>query len=571
MKKTLLALLLAMPLAMSAQYKSQVWSPDNGDGTYTNPVINADYSDPDVCVGASGEDFYLTASSFNCIPGLPILHSKDLVNWEIVGHAIKQLLPADRYAVPQHGNGVWAPSIRYNEHNATYYIYWGDPDLGVFVVTAKDPAGEWTEPKCVIPGKGMIDTTPLWDEDGKCYLVNGWANSRCQFNSVLTVREMSPDGMKAIGNPVIVFDGNGSNDRTAEGPKFYKRDGWYWIMCPAGGVPVGHQLAMRSKSPFGPYESKTVLATGNTEVNGPHQGGWVHLKSGEDWFMHFQDKEAYGRVVWLEPVTWKDNWPVMGEKQGVKVYGKTEKYSGQPVLKYKKPNVGKTYPVNNPVESDEFNTPTLGKQWQWHANYDQTFGMPTPNGFFRLFCHRQSADYKNLWEAGNLLLQKTPADNFTATAKLTMTAKDEQQYGGIIVMGMDYSSIVLRRVGDKFELQQITCKQADKGKPETITTLATLKPTEVDANPYQPSIHCQLYMRLKVEYIGGKTKAGENKHEARVTFAYSKDGKKFTACGEPFTMRQGKWIGAKIGLCAAEPAGKKVRGWVDVDWFRITK
>ena len=571
MKKTLLALLLAMPLAMSAQYKSQVWSPDNGDGTYTNPVINADYSDPDVCVGASGEDFYLTASSFNCIPGLPILHSKDLVNWEIIGHAIKQLLPADRYAVPQHGNGVWAPSIRYNEHNATYYIYWGDPDLGVFVVTAKDPAGEWTEPKCVIPGKGMIDTTPLWDEDGKCYLVNGWANSRCQFNSVLTVREMSPDGMKAIGDPVIVFDGNGSNDRTAEGPKFYKRDGWYWIMCPAGGVPVGHQLAMRSKSPFGPYESKTVLATGTTEINGPHQGGWVHLKSGEDWFLHFQDKEAYGRVVWLEPVTWKDNWPVMGEKQGVKVYGKTEKYSGQPVLKYKKPNVGKTYPVNNPVESDEFNTTTLGKQWQWHANYDQTFGMPTPFGYYRLFCHRQSADFKNLWEAGNLLLQKTPADNFTATTKLTMTAKDEQQYGGLIVMGMDYSSIVLRRVGDKFELQQITCKQADKGKPETITTLATLKPTEVDANPYQPSIHCQLYMRLKVEYIGGKTKAGENKHEARVTFAYSKDGKKFTPCGEPFTMRQGKWIGAKIGLCAAEPAGKKVRGWVDVDWFRITK
>lgn len=571
MKKTLFALLLAMPLSLSAQYKSQVWSPDNGDGTFTNPVINADYSDPDVCVGASGEDFYLTASSFNCIPGLPILHSKDLVNWEIVGHAIKKLLPADRYAIAQHGNGVWAPSIRYNEHNATYYIYWGDPDLGVFVVTAKDPAGEWTEPKCVIPGKGMIDTTPLWDEDGRCYLVNGWANSRCQFNSVLTVREMSADGMQAIGDPVIVFDGNGSNDRTAEGPKFYKRNGWYWIMCPAGGVPVGHQLAMRSKSPFGPYESKTVLARGTTNVNGPHQGGWVHLKSGEDWFMHFQDKEAYGRVVWLEPVTWKDNWPVMGEKQGVKVYGKTEKYSGQPVLKYKKPNVGKTYPVNNPVESDEFNTPVLGKQWQWHANYDQTFGMPTPYGYFRLFCHRQSADYKNLWEAGNLLLQKTPADNFTATAKLTMTAKDDQQYGGIIVMGMDYSSIVLRRVGDHFELQQITCKQADKGKPETITTLATLKPTEVDTNPYQPSIHCQLYMRLKVEYIGGLTKDGENKHEARVTFAYSKDGKKFTPCGDAFTMRQGKWIGAKIGLCAAEPAGKKVRGWVDVDWFRITK
>lgn len=216
MRKTFLTLLSVVAMTMSAQYKSQVWSPDNGDGTFTNPVINADYSDPDVCVGASGEDFYLTASSFNCIPGLPILHSKDLVNWEIINYAIEALPPLERYNIPQHGNGVWAPSIRYNEHNQTYYIYWGDPDLGVFVVTAKDPAGKWSAPQCIIEGKGMIDTTPLWDEDGRCYLVNGWANSRCQFNSVLTVREMSADGMRQIGNPVIVFDGNGTPNRTAE-------------------------------------------------------------------------------------------------------------------------------------------------------------------------------------------------------------------------------------------------------------------------------------------------------------------------------------------------------------------
>ena len=392
--------MLTMGMMAQSNYKSQVWSPDNGDGTYTNPVINADYSDPDVCVGASGEDFYLTASSFNCIPGLPILHSKDLVNWEIVNHAVKALPPFDRYRTPQHGNGVWAPSIRYNATTKLYYIYWGDPDLGVFVTTASDPKGEWSEPKCIIEGKGMIDTTPLWDDDGRCYLVNGWANSRCQFNSVLTVREMSPDGMKQIGNPVIVFDGNGTNDRTAEGPKFYKHNGWYWIMCPAGGVPTGHQLAMRSKSPFGPYESNIVLAKGTTNINGPHQGGWVHLKSGEDWFLHFQDKEAYGRVVWLEPMKWVDGWPVMGENAGkVKAYGKLEKYCGQPVLKHQKPNVGGTYPVVNPAESDEFNEPVLGKQWQWHSNYDQTFGMPTPYGYYRIFCHKQSKDYKNMWEA----------------------------------------------------------------------------------------------------------------------------------------------------------------------------
>jgi beta-xylosidase len=419
----------------------------------------------------------------------------------------------------------------------------------------------------------MIDTCPLWDEDGRCYLVNGWANSRCQFNSVLTVREMTPDGMQAISDPVIVFDGNGTNDRTSEGPKFYKRDGWYWIMNPAGGVPIGHQLAMRSRSPFGPYESKTVLAQGDTNINGPHQGGWVHLKSGEDWFLHFQDKEAYGRVVWLEPVKWVDGWPTMGEKVGkVKAYGKLEKYSGQPVLTYKKPKVN--VPVNvpvNPVESDEFNTTVLGKQWQWNANYDQTYGMPTPYGYYRVFCHRQSADYKNMWEAGNLLLQKTPADNFTATAKVEVTAKDEDQYGGITVFGMDYSALVLRRVGDEFQLQQITCKKADKGGAEDVKVLKTFKPSAADKVDYQPALHRQMYLRLSVKYIGGKNSDGTNKHEAHVQFAYSEDGKKFHDCGDVFTMRQGKWVGAKVGILAAEKAGKKVRGWVDVDWFRITK
>ena len=265
-----------LPLLSQAQYKSQVWSPDNGDGTYTNPVINADYSDPDVCVGASGKDYYMTASSFNCIPGLPVLHSTDLVNWEIVGHALKRQCPAEVFDKPAHGMGVWAPCIRY--HNGEYYIYWGDPDYGVYMVKTKDPAGQWDNPVLVIPGKGMIDTSPLWDDDGRCYLVNGWAGSRADMKSVLSVRELSSDGTRAIGDPVIVFDGNNVH-HTAEGPKFYKRDGWYWIMCPAGGVASGWQLALRSKSPFGPYECKTVMAQGRSKVNGPHQGGWVHTAS----------------------------------------------------------------------------------------------------------------------------------------------------------------------------------------------------------------------------------------------------------------------------------------------------
>ena len=544
--KKLLSTLILLPVAAFAQYKSLVWSPDNGNGTYTNPVINADYSDPDVCVGPSGEDYYLTASSFQCIPGLPILHSKDLVNWEIVGHALTSLYEGDEalqqhFSTPQHGAGVWAPSIRY--HNGEYYIYWGDPDYGVYMVKTKDPAGKWDTPVCVIRGKGYIDTTPLWDDDGRCYLVNGWANSRAKFASVLTVRELSADGTRAIGQPVIVFDGNGNENHTCEGPKFYKRDGWYWILCPAGGVPTGFQLAMRSKSPFGPYEHKVVLAQGKTAINGPHQGGWIHTKYGEDWFLHFQDKEAYGRVVHLQPVDWSSGWPIMGKK-------------GEPVVTYQKPRSSSSTIVN-PVESDEFNSPTLGKQWQWQANYDEKYGVPTAFGTFRIYTHKLDEGWKSLWEVPNMLLQKTPADKFTVTTKLRMTSKADGQFGGLIMMGLDYSAMVVRRIGQEFQLVQMTCKGADKGKQQTENLIATLKPTWEDKTQYRPGIHEDIYLRLAVD-------------DSKLRFSYSADGKKFTECGEEFQMKEGKWIGAKFGFVAAESDPKCDRGWVEADWIRIT-
>ena len=558
-RKTTLSILMSLltTLSVSAQYCSQVWSPDNGDGTYTNPVINADYSDPDVCVGPSGEDYYMTASSFQCVPGLPILHSKDLVNWEIINYALGNLYEGDEallqhFSTPQHGAGVWAPSIRF--HDGWYYIYWGDPDFGVYMVKTQDPAGKWEAPVCVIKGQGYIDTCPLWDEDGRCYLVNGWANSRSKFASVLTVRELSADGTKAIGEPVIVFDGNGTENRTCEGPKFYKRDGWYWIMCPAGGVPTGFQLAMRSKSPYGPYEHKIVLAQGKTNINGPHQGGWVHTKYGEDWFLHFQDKEAYGRVVHLNPVDWSTGWPIMGQK-------------GEPVSTYRKPKSASSVIVN-PVESDEFNAPTLGKQWQWQANYDEKFGTATAFGTYRLYTYKLSEGWKNLWQVPNMLLQKTPADEFTVTTKIRMTSKSDGQMGGLIMMGLDYSALVVKRVGKSFQLLQLTCKDADKGNAQTEKLIATLKPTAEDKIDYKPGIHEDIYLRLTVSNDAAGVAHGG---KPMVRFAWSLDGKKFQTCGDDFTMRQGKWIGAKFGFVSVETDPKCDRGWLDADWIRITK
>ena len=560
-----------LTLSAQAQYRSEVWSPDNGDGTYTNPVINADYSDPDVCVGPSGEDYYLTASSFQCAPGLPILHSRDLVNWEIVNYALPSLYPGfpklqEHFSTPRHGAGVWAPSIRY--HKGQYYIYWGDPDYGVFMVKTKngDPAGEWEAPVCVIEGKGYIDTTPLWVADSgapsageRCYLVNGWANSRSKFASVLTVRELSADGTRAIGQPVIVFDGNGTENRTCEGPKFYWRDGWYWILCPAGGVPSGFQLAMRSKSPYGPYEHKIVLQQGKTTINGPHQGGWVHTKYGEDWFLHFQDKEAYGRVVHLQPVDWSSGWPVMGRK-------------GEPVTTYTKPKASATVLVN-PVESDEFNAPAIGRQWEWHANYDEKFGVPTAFGTMRVYTHKLSEGWKNFWEVPNLLLQKTPADEFTVTTKVRFTSKADGQLGGLIMMGHNYGALVVRREGKAFQLLLMSCKDADRGKPQAEELIATLKPTAEDKTDYKPGLHEEIYLRLSVTLPDKALLRNDNGFTGKpmVSFAYSLDGKRFTPCGTPIEMRQGKWIGAKFGYIAVDTNPKSDRGWIDADWLRVTR
>lgn len=532
----ILMLILAATTA-GAQQRSLVWTPDRGDGTYVNPVINADYSDPDVC--AVGDDYYLTASSFNCIPGLPVLHSNDLVNWRIAGHALQEQLPHEVFASVQHGKGVWAPSIRH--HEGRFYIYWGDPDRGIMMVKSTRAEGPWSEPLCVVSGCGMIDPCPLWDEDGRCYLVNAWAASRAGFNSVLTVRELSADGTRAIGEPRIAFDG-GQENHTTEGPKFYKRGGWYWIMCPAGGVAQGWQLAMRSRSPYGPYEWRRVLEQGQTDINGPHQGAWVHTPYGEDWFLHFNDRGAYGRVVYLEPVDWQTGWPVAGD-------------NGAPVASFRKPKARASLPVCNPQESDEFNG-TLGPQWQWQANRNPLWGMPTAEGTMRLYT-MDAEDWHSLWDAPNLLLQKTPAQRFTATAKVRLAAKEEGQEGGLAVMGRDCSSLSVRRVGDGFRLVRRTCLKADEGRREKLRRIADLPATSRDTIPYSPALYIDLWLRVEVR-------------DGVCRFSYSTDGRQFLAAGEPFTLREGKWIGAKTGLFAQCLGRKGNRGWLDADWYRVT-
>ncbi|GGE60413.1 glycoside hydrolase family 43 protein [Pedobacter psychrotolerans] len=527
----------AFAQAPKATYISKVWVADQGNGTYKNPVINADYSDPDAI--RVGDDFYLIASSFDAVPGLPILHSKDLVNWKIIGHALKRQPPFDHFEKTQHGNGVWAPSIRYR--NGEFYIYYPDPDFGIYLTKAKTITGEWSAPKLVVSGKGLIDPCPLWDEDGKAYLAYAYAGSRAGIKSVLAVMPLTADGTKATETGRIVYDGHES-DPTIEGPKFYKRNGFYYLFAPAGGVSTGWQLVLRSKNIYGPYERKVVMDQGKSTVNGPHQGAWVNTPAGEDWFIHFQDKDAYGRVVHLQPMKWKNNWPIIGSDQD-------DDGVGEPVMVYKKPNIGKVYPIETPAESDEFDASTLGLQWQWQANPQPIWLFTDPQkGVLKLYTAQIPEEAKNLWDVPNLLMQKFPADEFTATTKVNFkpNPKLENEQTGLVVMGRSYARISVKSKKDGLYLMFGICQGADKGKTESEKEIAKLKSGQV-------------YMRVTVS------------NGAKCQFSFSEDGIKFNHVGDEFQATAGQWIGAKLGLFAIRDTQTNDSGIAEYDWFRIEK
>ncbi|HEV7644639.1 MAG TPA: family 43 glycosylhydrolase [Pyrinomonadaceae bacterium] len=325
---------------------------------------------------------------------------------------------------------------------------------------------------------------------------------------------------------------------TVEGPKFYKLNGYYYILAPAGGVATGWQLALRSKQIYGPYEKKIVLAQGRSAINGPHQGALVDTPAGEWWFLHFQDKGAYGRVVHLQPVEWKSGFPVIGSDAD-------GDGTGEPVLRYKKPNVGKTWPVETPADSDEFAGNTLDLQWQWHANPQAVWAFPFPQkGVLRMNSVQLPDGYKNLWDLPNLLLQKLPAERFMATAKVKFEPRSDGEKFGLVIMGLDYSYLGVTYRNGKLYLAQATAKNADTGSAKK-------------EGPPQSIASNEFYLRVKVS------------DGAMCRFSYSTDGKVFQNIGEAFQAREGRWIGAKVGLFFNRPGKFNDAGSVDVDWFRF--
>lgn len=529
-KKFVVVILVLINFFVNGQNHKKI---NNNEEIYTNPIINSDYSDPDVI--RVRDKYYMTASSFNCIPGLPILESIDLVHWKLIGYGLTKQPPFEVYDMPQHGNGVWAPCIRY--HNNEFYIYYPDPNFGIYMIKSKNAQGPWSNPILVKSGKGLIDPTPLWDDNGKTYLVYAFAGSRAGIKSMLVVCSMDSKGILANNDEVLLIDGH-QDEITIEGPKIYKKNGYYYIFAPAGGVATGWQTVLRSKNIFGPYEKRKVLEQGKSNINGPHQGAWVTTQTGEDWFFHFQDKGAFGRVVHLQPMKWKNGWPIIGidvDGNGI----------GEPVSSFKKPNIGKKIPIKSLRTSDEFNDPQLGLQWQWHANPKLYWGFPTNLGYFMLNCIPKPKEFINLWDIPNLLLQKFPADEFTATTKLTFNSHFDDEEFNFVIMGIDYSGLRVKQVEGKIVLSQIICQNADKKSIENDIASTILENNLV-------------YLQVKVIQGG------------ICTFLYSEDGANYKNIGITFTAREGKWIGAKLGYVALRNGFINDAGNIKIDWIRFS-
>ena len=498
------------------------WTPDQGDGTFCNPILLADYSDPDVV--RVGDDFYLTASSFNCTPGLPILHSRDLVNWTIIAHALKNL-PHPRYAEVQPGCGVWAPAIRF--HAGKFWIFFPTPDEGIYVTTAKRPGGPWSEPHLVQAGRGLIDPCPLWDDDGQAYLVHAYAGSRAGVKHMLRVRPMAPDGSQLLGEGQIVFH-DPERHPTLEGPKFLKKDGWYYLLAPAGGVATGWQAALRARNIYGPYEDKIVLEQGCTSVNGPHQGALVDTPGGEWWFVHFQDAGVYGRIAHLQPVIWQNGWPLMGVDQD-------HNSVGEPVMHARKPDCGGQQPVQIPQTTDEFDSPQPGWQWQWHANHrNDWFSLSARKKHLRLFA--QPAPPAGLGRAGNLLLQKFPARSFAVETALEFAPVRIGEETGLVVTGRATAAIAMRRSinGNQIVFRN---QEAEKVAADTSDTA----------------------VRLRVAVANG----------GLCRFSFCLSGGRWNEIVEPFQAQPGVWIGAKVGIYVIKPSSAP-GGHADFSWFRFS-
>lgn len=463
---------------------------DQGDGTYVNPVLNADFSDPDVI--RVGEKYYMVVSDFHFM-GMQVLESDDMVNWRYVSQIYHRLDEPGWNENQHYAGGSWAPAIRY--HNGRFFVFFCTPEEGLYMSTAKDAHGPWAPLHLVKRVEKWEDPCPLWDEDGQAYL------GRSQHGAgPIIVHRMSPDGKRLLDEGVTVYTGP-----VAEGTKFLKRHGWYYLIIPEGGVGQGWQTVLRARNIYGPYERQVVLEQGSTTVNGPHQGALVDTPDGQWWFYHFQETPVLGRVVHLQPARWLDDWLQVGvdlDGNGI----------GEPVHRWQKPISCHFSGVTLQVD-DDFSD-ILGLQWQWNHNPDDAhWSLAERKGWLTL----RALPADSLKACRNMLTQKVVGYQSESTTLLT--AKGDC-YAGIFCSGKQFRGVGVCPQGIFVEVngeRQIAVKGS----------------------------FSQLYLRVKDD-------CQSNSHQ----FFYSLDGVSFIPVGDVFSMRSGYWKGIRVGLFCYGKDGK---------------
>jgi beta-xylosidase len=499
-------------------------SPDDAaPALYRNPVLDSDWPDLDA-IEVDGS-YWLVASSSHRVPALPLLHSPDLVTWEYAGHAMPRLPLEEHYRLPRRGSGMWAPAIRH--HDGRFVVVAPDPDHGVWVTTAEDPRGAWSEPHLLVAGQGLIDPCPFWDEDGSAWLVFAWARSRSGIHNRLSIAPVTDDLRTMTGPPRTLVDGADiPGCHVLEGPKIYRRDGWYWVFAPAGGVTHGWQYAFRSRALHGPYEARVVLAQGGTAINGPHQGAWVTGPDGADWFLHFQDRGPVGRVVHLQPVHWDDDgWPVLGDH-------------GEPVAEHAVP-VRRAGPGPAPARpastvqgrTERWADRRPGPQWHWQANPGPGW-VRTDRGRARL--EVVPGDTGNLRVLPQVLAQTLPGSAAVMTVPLEWVDGPPGARAGVVVLGRTYAWVGMRATPEGLVVEAAT---AEEGQAETVHVRARVFSVRVELRVrVDDAAVCDLDLRAP----------GEPWRTLVAGFPATADG----------------WVGAALGVFAASPVGAPPGGAV---------
>jgi xylan 1,4-beta-xylosidase len=492
------------PTAEAIQQRT--WMADNGNGTYTNPLFYDEFSDPDLI--RVGDDYYLTGTTMHAMPGLPVLHSKDLVNWEFLTYAIDRLDLGPEFRLEEgkdvYGQGIWAPSFRY--HKGTFYIFTNVNRHNTQLFTATDPRGPW---KHTIMKKSLHDLSVLFDDDGKVYVVWGYDEVR--------MAELTDDlsDIKPGTEQVIVQRGSGAG----EGCHFYKIDGKYYITN-TNYDPLCYQVCLRADKPNGPYEINVISAeeslgigTGwrlfDTRTGPPfniippaenyvgcipmHQGGIVQVQPGEWWGFSMMDHNSIGRILCLSPVTWQNGWPYFGLPGNLTRSPRT----------WIKPNTGHTSPPRAPYErSDDFSGARFKPIWQWnHAPLDAKWSLTAKKGYLRL----NSLPAENFWNARNSLTQRAIGPESIATTEMEISGLKSDDVAGLALLNLPYAWVGVRKTAEGVEVQQFDQQTGKVSKEKINATRLWLR------------VHCNFDTEI-------------------ARFRYSLDGTNFISLGGEHTM-----------------------------------